>query len=179
MLRKLPNECLQFLLDETVRLLRDELSGFIDDFGQSISLDTKHIIAWMRENNPKAYFHGEPRFDKEKQPADPDCRVGVKRRCNQRASSDNPPPTPLDNPVPANTIAVAEYYWGYASGVVATKVPGWGEFVLVELTLPFDRPDVAYFHPLMAMTEQRLGFRPKFGALDAAYDAQCAQSRAL
>jgi hypothetical protein len=31
-----------------------------------------------------------------------------------------------------------EYYWGYASGVVATKVPGWGEFVLAEMTDTFD-----------------------------------------
>jgi hypothetical protein len=50
-------------------------------------------------------------------------------------------------------------------------VPGWGEFVLAELTLPFDRPDVAYFFPLMEIAEQRLGFQPRFGALDAAYDA--------
>jgi len=44
--------------------------------------------------------------------------------------------------------------------VVATKADGWGEFVLAELTLPFDQPDVAYFHPLMAQAERRLGFRP-------------------
>jgi hypothetical protein len=41
MLRKIPNTCLQFLLDETVRLLQDELATEIDDFGQCISLDTK------------------------------------------------------------------------------------------------------------------------------------------
>jgi hypothetical protein len=128
-------------------------------------------VAWVRENNPKAYFNGARRYDKEKQPADPDCRLGVKRRRNQRASAKDPPPTPLDNPVPANTIEVAEYYWGYASGVVATKVPDWGEFVLAELTMPFDRPDVAYFHPLMEMTERRLGFRPRFGAFDCGFDA--------
>jgi len=55
--------------------------------------------------------------------------------------------------------------------VVATKVPDWGEFVLAELTLPFDQSDVSYFHPLMADTERRLGFRPRFGAFDAAFDA--------
>jgi hypothetical protein len=98
-------------------------------------------------------------------------RLGCKRRRNQRASSKEPPPTPRDNPVPANTISVGEYYWGYGSGVVATKVPGWGEFVLAELTLPFDRPDVAYFDPLMAETERRLGFCPRYGAFDAAFDA--------
>jgi hypothetical protein len=169
-LRTTPNAVFQYLLDETTRLLQAELSTEIDDFGHAISLDTKHILAWVRENNPKDYV--QDRYDKEKQPAgDPDCRLGCKRRRNQRVFSKEPPPTPPDNPVPANTIAVAEYYWGYASGVVATKVPNWGEFVLAELTLPFNQPDVAYFHPLMAATERRLGFRPKYGAFDAAYDA--------
>jgi hypothetical protein len=169
LLRKIPNAVCQYLLDETVRLLQSELSTEVDDFGQAISLDTKHIIAWVRQNNHKDYV--KDRYDKTKQPsADPDCRLGCKRRRNQRASSD-PPPTPSHNPVPGNIVRVAEYYWGYGSGVVATKIPGWGEFVLAELTLPFNQPDVAYFHPLMADTERRLGFRPRFGALDAAYDA--------
>jgi hypothetical protein len=170
MLRTTPNAKSQYLLDETVRLLQAELSTEVGDFGQSISLDTKHILAWVKENNPKAYV--QDRYDKEKQPSgDPDCRLGCKRRRNQRASSKEPPPTPTDNPVPAYTISVGEYHWGYASGVVATKVPDWGEFVLAELTLPFDQSDVAYFHPLMADTERRLGFRPSYGAFDAAFDA--------
>jgi len=170
LLRKVSNIQLQFLLDETVRLLQTELSTEVDDFGQRVSLDTKHILAWVRENNPKTYV--KERYNKRHQPTgDPDCRLGCKRRRNQRASTKEPPPTPPDNPLPANTIAVAEFYWGYASGVVATKVPDWGEFVLAELTLPFDQPDVAYFHPLMQATERRLGFRPRYGAFDAAFDA--------
>jgi hypothetical protein len=170
LLRKIPNTKIQFLLDETVRLLQAELSTEVDDFGQRISLDTKHILAWVRENNPKTYV--KERYNKQHQPTgDPDCRLGCKRRRNQRASAKEPPPTPPDNPIPAHTIAVAEFYWGYASGVVATKVPRWGEFVLAELTLPFDQPDVAYFHPLMQTTERRLGFRPCYGAFDAAFDA--------
>ena len=170
LLRKIPNAVCQYLLDETVRLLKAELITEVDDFGQAISLDTKHIIAWVRENNLKDYVKG--RYDKTKQPAgDPDCKLGCKRRRNQRTSSIEPPPTPPNNPVPGNTVRVAEYYWGYGSGVVATKIPGWGEVVLSELTLPFNQPDVAYFHPLMADTERRLGFRPRFGAFDAAFDA--------
>lgn len=168
-LHKIPNPSLQVLLDVTVRLLQLNLATVAPDFGQAISLDTKHILAWVKHNNPKAYV--KDRYDKHQQPiGDADCRLGCKRKRNQRASSAAPPPTPYDNPVPANTIAVGEYYWGYASGVVATKVHDWGEFVLAELTLPFDQPDVAYFFPLLADTERRLGFRPKFGALDAAYD---------
>jgi hypothetical protein len=170
MLHKIPHTSLQFLLDDTVRLLQAELSTEIEDFGQCIAMDTKHILAWVKENNPKAYV--KDRYAKDKQPpGDPDCRLGCKRKRNQRASSKDPPPTPADYPLPAQTLAVSEFYWGYASGVVVTKVPGWGEFVLAELTQPFDQPDVSYFHPLMADVEHRLGFRPRFGALDAAFDA--------
>lgn len=170
LLRRVPNDALQWLLNETVHLIQAELATEVDGFGQTISLDTKHIIAWVRENNHKDY--AQDRYDKGKQPkADPDCRLGCKRRRNQRASSKEPPPTPLDNPVPANTISVGEYYWGYASGVVAIRVPGWGEFVLAELTQPFDRSDVSYFFPLMEAVKCRLGFKPRFGVFDAGFDA--------
>lgn len=46
-----------------------------------------------------------------------------------------------------------------------------GEFVVAELTQPFDQPDVSYFFPLMAQVEARLGYKPHFGALDGAFDA--------
>jgi hypothetical protein len=171
MLRQMPNAALQFLLDSTVDLLRAELQDDTLPLGTCISLDTKHILAWVKENNPKAYIKSD-RFNKDKQPSgDPDCRLGCKRRHNQRAASHEPPPTPSTQAVPANTLSVGEFYWGYASGIVATKVPEWGEVVLAELTQPFDQAEVSYFHPLMSATEKRLGFRPPFGALDAAFDA--------
>jgi hypothetical protein len=72
--------------------------------------------------------------------------------------------------VPASTVKVGTFYWGYASGVVATKVPGWGEFVLAEYTQPFNCPDVSYFFPLIQTTTRRLGFHPHYGAFDAAFD---------
>jgi hypothetical protein len=170
MLRKLPAPALQFLLDSSVALLQAELHELGLTLGESISLDTKHILAWVKENNPKAYV--TDRYDKSKQPpGDPDCRLGCKRRHNQRGAAPEPPPTPARNPVPAHTLSVGEFYWGYASGVVATQVPDWGEFVLAELTQPFDQSDVSYFYPLMAETERRLGFRPPFAAFDAAFDA--------
>jgi hypothetical protein len=172
LLRQFPNVALQFLLDSSVALLQAELAEEGIVLGECISMDTKHILAWVVENNPKAYIKKGERFDKAKQPkGDPDCRLGCKRRHNQRASSKEPPPTPSAEPVPADTISVGEYYWGYASGVVATKIPGWGEFVLAELTQPFDRSDASYFFPLTAETERRLGVRPRFGAFDAAFDA--------
>lgn len=171
LLRQTPNAVFQVLLDSSVTLLQAEFAESGITLGECIAMDTKHILAWVQENNPKAYIKSG-RYDKTRQPkGDPDCRLGCKRRRNQRASSKQPPPTPPDNPVPADTISVGEYYWGYASGVVATKVPGWGEFVLAELTQPFDQSDVSYFFPLMAQVERRLSFRPKFGAFDAAFDA--------
>jgi hypothetical protein len=172
MLRTLPNSVLQFLLDDTVRLLQTALQDQAPAFGDRISLDTKHVIAWVKENNPKAYV--QERYDKNKQPnGDPDCRLGCKRKSNQRKKHQSAEslPTPATNPVPAKDVRVGEYYWGYGSGVVATKVAGWGEFVLAELTQTFDQPDVSYFYPLLADVERRLGRHPRFGALDAAFDA--------
>jgi hypothetical protein len=173
MLRLAPNAALQFLLADSVRLIREELRQHNIEIGECISLDTKHILAWVKENNPKAYV--EDRYDKTKQPAgDPDCKLGCKRRHNKKKKQpfgQEAPPTPKTNPQPGENFKFGDFYWGYASGVVVTKAPGWGELVLAELTQPFDKADVSYFFPLMTTTEQRLGFRPRFATFDAAYDA--------
>ncbi len=164
--RQLPNAMLQFLLADSVRLILTELAAHSVLPIECISLDTKHVIAWVKENNPKAYV--KDRYDKTKQPkSDPDCRLGCKRRHNQSRAE----PTPTRNPVAAARAKVGEYYWGYGSGIVVTKVPHWGEFVLAELTQPFDQGDVSYFFPLMSQVEQRLGHKPRFGTFDAAFDA--------
>jgi hypothetical protein len=180
MLHKMPNAALQFLLADSVRLILAELRQLGIQTGDCISLDTKHILAWVKENNPKAYVAN--RYDKTKQPpGDPDCRLGCKRRHNRKAKQplgQDPSPgagppggTPTRNPIPAGNSRVGEFYWGYGSGIIVVKVPGWGEFVLAELTQPFDQSDVTYFFPLMDRVEQRLGFRPRFGTFDAAFDA--------
>jgi hypothetical protein len=87
LLRTMPNANLQYLLDNTVTLIQNELTGLLPAgtrFGECISLDTKHIIAWVKENNPKTYVE-TGRYDKNQQPAgDPDCRLGCKRKHNQR-----------------------------------------------------------------------------------------------
>lgn len=171
-LRRLPNTRLQFLLDETVLAIQAALPSDVL-FGDVVSLDTKHILAWAKENNPKAYIK-EGRFDKTRQPkGDPDCRLGCKRRRNQRKKPELADTTPAKEGKPASSVGVgiAELYWGYASGVVVTKVAGWGEFVLAELTQTFDKSDPSYFFPLLEQVERRLGRRPRFGAADAAYDA--------
>lgn len=160
-LRLLPNDLLQEFLDGQVHWFKER---FGPDFGRTVAIDTKHILAWVKENNPKAYIK-EGRFDKERQPAgDQDCKVGCKRRKNQQ--------TPAKEGQPATEkVSVGEYYWGYASGAVVTKVPDVGELVLAELTQTFDYGDATYFLPLMHQVEQRLGFRPPFGTADAAFDA--------
>jgi hypothetical protein len=166
MLRDLPNAALQFLLADSVRLIRAELAARRVPPLECVSLDTKHILAWVKENNPKAYI--TDRYNKARQPrGDPDCRLGCKRRRNQS----NATTTPTRNPVPASTHSVGEFYWGYGSGIVVTKVPGYGEFVLAELTQPFDQGDVTYFFPLMQQVEQRLRYKPRYGTFDAAFDA--------
>ena len=167
MLRKQDNAALQFLLADSIRLIGLELDKHKLMWGDCVSLDTKHILAWVKENNPKAYV--SQRYNKLKQPAgDPDCRLGCKRRRNVSSEA---PPTPTKKPVHPKGVSVGEFYWGYGSGVVVTKVPRYGEFVLAELTQPFDHGDVSYFFPLMKTTEERLGRRPLFGTFDAAFDA--------
>jgi hypothetical protein len=166
LLRQIPNDLLQFLLADSVRLIVAELQAQHAPAIDCVSLDTKHILAWVKENNPKAYV--SDRYDKTKQPpGDPDCRLGCKRRHNRTT----PSTTPTRNSLPAKQMKVGEYYWGYGSGVVVAKVADFGEFVIAELTQPFDQGDVTYFFPLMQQTEERLGYRPRYATLDAAFDA--------
>lgn len=166
MLRSLPNRVLQVLLADSVQLILEELRSLGVLTGDCISLDTKHILAFVKENNPKAYLND--RYNKTRQPAgDPDCKLGCKRRHNRRKAG-SPPGEPAAT---AQEQSVGEFYWGYGSGVVVVKVPNWGEFVLAELTQTFDQPDVSYFFPLMAQTEERLGHKPRWGTFDCAFDA--------
>ncbi len=174
LLRLTPNRVFQTLLESTVHLLEVELADLGLSLGQAISLDTKHILAWVEENNPKAYVAQSRRLDKTRQPkGDPDCKLGCKRKRNRPPLQEQGQPlTPTKEPSrPTNFSANDEYYWGYASGVVATKVPGWGEFVLAELTQTFDHDDLTYFFPLLNQVECHLGRKPASGAFDAAFDA--------
>lgn len=160
-LRRLPNGLLQNIIDEQVRWFKERYGS---EFGQVVSVDTKHILAWVKENNPKQFIE-EGRFDKTRQPAgDTDCKLGCKRRRNQVT------PAKEGQPAPAK-VSVGEYYWGYASGAAVTKIPKVGEVVLAELTETFDKGDATYFLPLMAQVEARLDTRPKYGTADAAFDA--------
>ncbi len=176
-LRNCDNQAHQFLLDSTVQLIGDALPEGVE-FGKQVSGDTKHIIAWVKENNLKDYV--VDRYDPERQPkGDPDCKLGVKKRQNrspqdkkEQAEANNGAQTPKKEGIPKRKTQGATYYWGYASGVLGTVIPdGWGEIVLSEYTQTFNESDISYFYPLMNAAERRLGFRPTHGAFDKAYDA--------
>ena len=163
-LRELPPDLLHRLLDSQVRQVKEWCAG--EMIGETIAVDTKHILAWVKENNPKQFIE-EGRFDKTRQPSgDPDCKLGCKRRHNQRR-------TPSREGMPADGLPAGkgEYYWGYASAAAVTRLSCGHEFVLAELTQTFDKGDITCFFPLMAQTERRLGYRPRYAALDAAFDA--------
>jgi hypothetical protein len=174
-LRSLPNPSLQFLLTASIQLLRATLPEDQQaSFGDTIALDTQAILAWVKENNPKQYIK-EGRLDKRRQPSgDRDCKLGVKKSRNSApADADGDDhPAPSSDAKPASQVQIGvDILWGYASGIVVTRLPDGSEVVLAERTRPFNQSDPSYFHPLMAQVEARLGRKPRFGALDCAFDA--------
>ncbi len=174
-LRQLPNPALQFLLSASIQLLKDTLTDAEQaSFGDTIAGDTQALLAWVKENNPKQYIK-EGRLDKTRQPSgDPDCKLGVKKRRNaapaEEASPDHPAPTTDAKPASKLQVGV-DIFWGYASGIVVTRLPDDTEVVLAERTRPFNEFDPSHFRPLMAQVEARLGRKPRFGTWDAAFDA--------
>jgi hypothetical protein len=179
-LRALPNAALQFLLTSSVQLIRQALPAELGPtFGQTVALDVTVILAWVAENNPKAYIKEADRLNAARQPrADRDCKLGCKKKVNRspedepvQASAAPQAKSPPPKKRPTNFSAVDLYYWGYGSGVAATSLPELAEVVLAEHTQPFNRDDITYFQPLMAGVEARLGFPPPFGAADGAFDA--------
>ena len=152
--REMDNDMLQTLFRETVH----QLQGEIPELGQTVVIDTKHIYAWVRENNPREFI--SDRYNPEKQPTgDPDCQLGVKRSSNQEEG--DVPPAKVDK----------EYLWGYGTGLLAATHPEYGDVVLAEYTQPFNEADSTYFAPLYEQVVDTLGFRPKQFAGDAAFDA--------
>ena len=65
-------------LHATVTALKEEIPGLCE----TVAFDVKHIYAWVKENNERAYV--KDRYDKNRRLAgDPDCKLGVKRSTNQ------------------------------------------------------------------------------------------------
>lgn len=105
---------------------------------------------------------------------DPDCKLGVKKRRTHALpeQDDNDDfPTPSSDAKSASLQVDVEILWGYATGIVVTRLPDWTEVVLAERTRPFNESDPSYFAQLIVQVEQRLGRRPRYGAWDAAFDA--------
>src|SRR5947209_8972164 len=152
-LRQLDRGLLQDLLAATVSALQAEIPGL----GEVVAFDVKHIYAWVKENNERAYV--PERYDKTKRLAgDPDCKLGVKRSTNQEQPD-------------GSTKEKKELLWGYGSGVAAATTPDYGDVVLAEYTLPFNEGDVTYFRPLSRQVVLALGRFPTHLAADGAYDA--------
>jgi hypothetical protein len=141
------------LLAATVAALKEEIPGL----GEVIAFDVKHIYAWVKENNWRAYV--ADRYDKTRIPVgDPDCKLGVKRSTNKELSD-------------GTTEEKKELIWGYGTGVAAAITPDYGDVVLAEYTQPFNTGDVTYFRSLFQQSVMALEHFPTHIAADAAYDA--------
>ena len=152
-LRHFDRSLLQALLQSTVRDLKEELPGL----GETVAFDVKHIYAWVKENNERAYV--PERYDKTKRLAgDPDCRLGVKRSTNQEQED-------------GSTKVKKELLWGYGTGIAVSTIADYGTVVLAEYTQPFNEGDITYFRPLYQQTVVALNQFPTYLTADAAYDA--------
>ena len=152
-LRTLDPDLLQALLHATVRDLKEEIPGL----GDVVAFDVKHIYAWVKENNERAYV--KDRYDKTRIPVgDPDCKLGVKRSTNQEHPD-------------GSTTEKKELLWGYGSGVAAATTADYGDVVLAEYTQAFNQNDITYFRTLYQRTVQALGTFPTHLTGDAAFDA--------
>jgi hypothetical protein len=126
-----------------------------------VAFDVKHIYAWVKENNPRVSV--KDRYCKEQQPkGDPDCRVGVQRGAKRSTNQEQPD---------GSTKERKEYLWGYGTGIATSFVAGYGDGVLAEHPLPFNKNDISYFFPLYIQTGAILGFFPLNITADAAFDA--------
>lgn len=152
-LRTLDEAMVGQMLKATVRALQAEIANL----GETVAFDVKHIYAWVQENNPKAFI--AHRFDPLRQPAgDPDCRLGIKRRSNQKGAD-------------GESIGPTEYVWGYGTGIASATADRYGDVVLAELTQTFNENDATYFAPLYEQVRATLGHRPTNITADAAFDA--------
>jgi Transposase DDE domain len=141
------------LFAQSVQALQQEIPGL----GEVVAYDVKHIYVNVQENNFRAYV--QERFKKDRQPSNgPDCRLGVKKSCNQVQAD-------------GSSKEKKELIWGYGSGVAACTNPIYGDVVLADYTLPFNEGDVTYFPPLYLQTVAMLTAFPLHIAADAAYDA--------
>lgn len=152
-LRTFDPTLLQALLHTAVHALQEEIPGL----GETVAFDVKHLYAWVKENNERAFV--PERYDKtQRLVGDPDCKLGVKRSTNKELPD-------------GSTEEKKELLWGYGSGVAAAITADYGDVVLAEYTQPFNEGDVTYFRPLHHQAVVALNQFPTYLTADAAYDA--------
>lgn len=124
------------------------------DVGHVVAIDTTHIVAHVRENNPK--IGGPLRRRGYQPPGDRDCRLGAKVLSNQ-------------SPGRRKT-----YLYGYGCGIATTPVTvehTRHDLILATHVLPFNAQDIRYFRPLSQGATDALGHPPTHLTADAAFDA--------
>jgi hypothetical protein len=146
-LQEFQNSHLKLLLYDTIiKLQKLELLDGI------AAMDTKEILAYVKENNPKQYV--KDRYKKDNIPCgDKTCALGAKPSSNKDTNGKKKP----------------RYFWGYKSGVIFSQTQH-GLVCLSECTSPADKADVRFFFPLI-LPLALLGVDVKVFLADAAFDA--------
>ena len=146
-LQEIQNSHLKLLLYDTISKLQklELLDGIA-------AMDTKEILAFVKENNPKQYV--KDRYKKENiPPGDKTCALGAKPSSNKDANGKKKP----------------RYFWGYKSGAIFSQTEH-GLVCLSECTYPAAKADVKFFFPLI-LPLALLGIDVKVFLADAAFDA--------
>lgn len=146
-LQEFQNSHLKLLLYDTIiKLQKLELLNGI------AAMDTKEILAHVKENNPKQYV--KDRYKKDKIPCgDKTCALGAKPSSNKDTNGKKKP----------------RYFWGYKSGAIFSQTKH-GLVCLSECTSPAAKADVRFFLPLI-LPLVLLGIDVKVFLADAAFDA--------
>jgi hypothetical protein len=146
-LQETQNSHLKLLLYDTIHNLQklELLNGIA-------AMDTKEILAYVKENNPKQYV--KDRFKKDNiPPGDETCALGAKPSSNKDENGKKKP----------------RYFWGYKSGAIFSQTE-YGLACLSEDTSPANKADVKFFFPLL-LPLVLLGTDVKVFLADAAFDA--------
>jgi hypothetical protein len=146
-LQEFHNPHLKLLLYDTI--IRLQKLGLLNGIA---AMDTKEILAYVKENNPKQYV--KDRYKKDNIPCgDKTCALGAKPSSNKDTSGKKKP----------------RYFWGYKSGAIFSQTEH-GLVCLSECTFPADKADVRFFLPLV-LPLVLLGVDVKVFLADAAFDA--------
>jgi hypothetical protein len=146
-LQEFQNSHLKLLLYDTIHSIQE-----VELLNGITAMDTKEILAFVKENNPKQYV--KDRFKKDKiPPGDKTCALGAKPSSNKDGNGKKKP----------------RYFWGYKSGAIFSQTE-YGLVCLSENTSPGAKADVKFFFPLL-LPLVLLGIDVKVFLADAAFDA--------